>query len=729
MAALAFVYLASRQSYGKRSAVLAFLLLGTNYTFLMYSRLGMQDVPTLAVFIIAWYFWQKGLVTFERKGWQVWCFLAGVLFFVCYTFKNLFLYLLPTPYIALLFYLVLQPRAQIALKHQLWRALGVMSLGTLSAFSLWYTAFYLPHRDIILKWGGFFTKQQMFPSFHIRSLLWNLYSTPFFQYFLKHPAELAGAFLFLLGLYYLLCSEQRSAIHPSDVFLLVWFWADLMFTGIIAYRPTRYFIPIIPPLCVLTARLIDTLANISQIEFPRKLQRLFWGIAVFWLTILLYYFLIYWVYQYIPILNSVFAIVLNKKRRLAASLGGAIVCTSLIQYAAARWRQHTPEYIPYLTKSLAIGLVVLSLGMNGRSYYQWVHNPQYVIPKVGQDLIDQLGANACISGLSASGVAFDTPYKTLPSWLGFVNDKGDPLRQYQVTHLFLADSSMLPERRYYHQKYPAEMEHARLLQRYSIYGTNFNLFSLVEPYVERIRFEKTALVPHSPLTVQISVKNADFRQPRHLNLDWFLYPPKLQEYGRPVCSGQEFETWLEPGQQQTFPISGVLQVQPGQYQLLVGWKQRQEFRYEAEEMEHQIGQSVYDIEAMGNQAMYYSANQTNRQPAFLAYGGVYRDYQPGVCDAVFRIKIAGATIADPVVKLDVAADYSKQILQQRELRGRDFPDSLHYYSIHLPYALPDYTSKVEFRVFAYGTGDVWADEVHLVCQEGVWFPEPIVIQE
>ena len=131
MLSLLFVYLAAKESYGSRTALIALLLFGSNYVSGMYSRLGMQDTQTLTIFIIAFYFWQKGLNVLDKqhRWWGVYLFLGGMAIFLSYTYKNLFLYLLPVPFVALVIYIVLQFQ-QARQRKQLFKAFAIFSLGT-----------------------------------------------------------------------------------------------------------------------------------------------------------------------------------------------------------------------------------------------------------------------------------------------------------------------------------------------------------------------------------------------------------------------------------------------------------------------------------------------------------------------------------------------------------------------------------------------------------------------
>lgn len=723
MLSLLFVYWASKESYGYKTALIALFLFGTNYISTMYARIGMQDTQTLTIFILAFYVWQKGMPHLEhRGGGRGYVFLAGMVCFLSYTYKNLFLYLLPVPFAAFGLLILLQfqntPRRTLLLK-----ALGFFSGGTAAAFLLWFVTFYLPYREPISQFGNFFVKQQMFPRIGLDHFAENMLQTPFFKYFSNSPMIVLGSFLCLLGLYYLLCSERRIHIQPTDIFLMLWFWAAFAFSGIIAYRPTRYFLPIIPPMCMLAARFLGILADEKKaIKLPQKLHWPFYPLAVIWITILLNAVILPWLNRYRHLVPLLHLPTLRQPAGRIVNVGLAIILTGLIAYCTQRW--HTTRLkVSKPIAFVAVGLgLAMSLYMNGKYYYQWVRSPEYVVPAVGQDLVARIGSNGYIGGMDAPGVAYDTPYKTLISWNQYVNYADNPITQYQLTHLFLSESRAVGERAYYSRTYPQEMQHATLLQQYSIKDSLFSLFSLVEPRLEGIKVGQTHFRPGQPLTTTMQVKNHDFRQAVRLNLNWFLYPQTLEHEARPISHGEAIHVWMPPEHSRTFTVTGNAPDHQGQYDLLLSLDRIADWRAEAEARRRHLGRVVPDIDAMGNRAVYHNVNQSPTA-GFLMFGG-YRDYQPGIYEAAFRLKIGDHHITAPVVRIDVMAEYGKTCLAQLDLRGTDFRDN-RYTSVVLPYRLKDYTRRVEFRVYSYGTTDVWADAVSIIFREGVWYKDPI----
>jgi hypothetical protein len=410
---------------------------------------------------------------------------------------------------------------------------------------------------------------------------------------------------------------------------------------------------------------------------------------------------------------------------LIVSIGIAIILTGIMGYLVKRAQYSEWKFPTYTANIIGVLLIVLSLYMDGKFYYQWVRSPEYTVSETGKDIMAYVGSNGYIGGMDAPGVAYDTPYKTLISWDQYVNYAENPITKYQLTHLFLANNQNIQETRYYFDRYPQEIQTATLLQQYTVKNTEFHLFSLVEPKIEEILIEKTTFPIQEPLHVKMRVKNHDFRQSRKIYLNWFLYPMELDQNGNPASLGQEQQGWLAPEQEQELIVSGKLPDRPGQYALLGSLQAVNNHTYQAEEMQHQIGVIIRDIDAMGSQVVYHDVTAFP-VTGFLTYG-LYRSYQPGVYEANFRLKTGDKTTTDMIARIEVVADYGREIITTQELRETDFFEPHTYQNVILPYKLNDTTHNVEFRVFSYGTAEIWVDEIRVNFQEGRWYSDTITL--
>ncbi|GAK52275.1 hypothetical protein U14_03526 [Candidatus Moduliflexus flocculans] len=725
MVSLLLLYLAARESYGKTTGMLTLFFFGTNYLSTMYSRLGMQDTQTLTIFVVAFYFWQGGFYRLQqgRRRWGWWLFWAGVFTFLSYTYKNLFLYLLPTPFIAVIAYILLNVR-KASLRKQGLTALTFLTAGFSSAFVIWFTTFYYPNREIITQFGDFFTKVQMFPSTKLLHFLKTIYTTPIFAYFSHTPVLLFGTLAMIGVLLFLLCTEKRTELQPSDIFTIVWFFAVFTFTTIIAYRPTRYILPIIPPMCLLTARGMGYILEQAQagrlLEFPRHVSRAAWGISGLWFVFM-----------------GIFAVAPLRIRGLYHAPGSpfnlpvlrdVVLGLSLALFGmafVAYWRERYSRAIvvPYrLAFACVISLLCASLYFDGTWYRRWVVSPAYVIEETGRDLIARLGDDAYIAGLNAAGVAYDTPYKVLCSWEGFVNYKENPFDKYRLTHLFLSNDRGTEERRYYFKKYPREMSRATLLQQYLIKDTFYSLFSLVEPTL-KIQVKTVNFSPGQAVDFLMSMTNRDFRQPRQFQVNWYLYPQDMPDPLAPAAISLPRSLEFEPKQERPFYLSGALPTQPGIYRLLASWQETKTQTFEAQKAQTAIGEIVEDAAASDGKAMRILPGIRD----FALYGQ-YVYLPPGAYHAALRVKVSRKAASQPLIRFEVTANFGKKQIAQRDIRSEEIAATGEYLELALPFALTEETGEVEFRVFSYGRAQMAIDNVSVAAREGVWFRSPVTIE-
>jgi len=722
MFSLLFVYLAAKESYGKTTGFIALLLFGTNYVSLMYARIGMQDTQTLTVFIAAFYCWQAGMrrLDNQEKLWGVYMFLAGMTVFISYTYKNLFLYLLPVPFVAL-FVMFLIHFGNPQKRGQLLKACGVLLFGTSSVFFIWYFAFYRPNQRIITQFGSFFTKQQMFPYTRLSHFLRVARTNPLFAYFSHTPVILIGAFLTLLFMYVVLFSEKRRCLHHSDVYVMAWFWAVFLFTSIIAYRPTRYFLPLIPPLCLLTARGLGRLSRFSTLHFPKKLSMWLVPVAGLWLAMFFGFGLFPLRFRGIYRAPA-FHFVPPARFDLLGGLvvaGGSLVILWI--FFTRSWWKVMP--VPRLVfPFLVIVLAASSLVFDGRWYYRWFRTARYDVVRTGEDLTNYLGDDAYIGGMNALGVAYDTPYRVLFSWDKFVNFRENPFEKYHLTHLFLGDGAGSEERRYYYRMYPQNMSGATLLQQYLIKNTTYTLFSLIEPHLKILSVNLPSNVGGDLKTV-VQVSNSDFRNQRKVFVNWYLYSGELTDSATPVAIGRAQERWLFPQAQQTFSISGFLPAQAGTLTLLASWHEPQVQGYQAESAESIIGTVATDADAMGNKAVV----SPPMNAGFLLYGH-YRYGPPGAYEISCRIKVGDNREVAPIFRLEAVADYGKTVLRTMDVSGTIFHQAGTYQNIIMPFLIKSGQSHIEFRLYSYGKTRIWIDEIQSVVRQGVWWEQPIILQ-
>ncbi|MFO7979663.1 MAG: glycosyltransferase family 39 protein [Candidatus Aminicenantes bacterium] len=728
MLSLWFIYAAAKESYGQKTGLLALLLFGINFISIMYARLGMQDTQTLTVFIIGFYLWQKGMKkTGTQKGnWLL--FFSGAVFFLSYTFKNLFLYLLPVPIVAYGFYSLLCIRCKDYF-NKLCRGFVYLCTGMLSAFFLWFFAFYLPFKEPISQFGKFFTTQQMFPEKNPAFYLNNLYRTFLFKYISGSPAVLLGSFLFLFMVLYWLYTKKKSRFMASDVFLVIWFAACFLFLGLIGYRPTRYFLPIIPVMCVMAARFLVSLYKTSKIKRDKKAHWSFYPLGILVLTILFHRCVIPWSYRYLKLKPSdSFPFVYPGTWELIVSFFLALILTGFMAHPKIfkNWREiPIPKFV---SLSFILILLLTSIYLEGKHYIRWAASPEYFVHNLGKDIEKHVGESGYIGGIDAPGAAFDTPYKVLISYDKYVNYKQNPITKYGLTHLFLVDNRDIHEKDYYFQKYPEQMKCATLLDQYHFNkkNTEFYLYSLVDPKIFTIRAPDIISDHHDPLKVKVRMKNCSFREPKKLYLNWLLFPQETLHSINPVVSGEEIRSRIPPQTNKEFTLIGNPPSEPGRYKLFIYWEPIKEYHYPVTGMTHQVGSVVGDNQAVGGKALYHNPEKLHRT-GFLCYGN-YRSFQPGLYEALFRLKIGEKEQNLTVIRLEAVSDFGRNTINKMDIHSKDFIKEKQYQSFILPFRLEQTTKNLELRIFTMGKTEIWADDIQIRFRAGEWNKDILIVE-
>jgi len=728
MLSLWLIYAAAKESYGQKTGLLALLFFGMNFISIMYARLGMQDTQTLAVFIMGFYLWQKGIKeTGTPKGnWLL--FSSGAVFFLSYTFKNLFLYLLPVPVIAFVFYAGTRIRHKDSFKS-LWKGLAYLLTGMGSAFILWFTAFYLPFKEPISQFGKFFTTQQMFPEKNPVFYLNNLYRTFLFKYISTSPAVLWGAFLFFFLILYWLYTKKQKQVLASDVFLGVWFAACFLFLGLIGYRPTRYFLPLIPVMCVMAARFWVSLYKTVRIKRHKKLHWSFTFLGTVVLTILFHRCVIPWFYRYFKIKPAdSFPFVYPGTWELGVSVLLALMITIFITYPKILKKRREIPLSRYFSLGIILILVFTSLYLEAKHYVRWAASPQYFVRDCGKDIEKYVGESGYIGGMDAPGAAFNTPYKVLISYDKYVNYKQNPITHYGLTHLFLVDNRDIHEKDYYFRKYPEEMKCATFLNQYHLSKkeTTFYLYSLVDPKVLHISTPNKIRAEQNLFKIKVRIKNCDFRQPKKLYLKGFLFPQTPFHNLTPASSGEEKNIWILPKENKEFTLTVETPSEPGNYKLFLSWEPIKEHHYAITELQHEIGRVVRDNKALGDKAVFHSAEK-RPLTGFLSYGH-YRSFQPGLYEALFRLKIGEKKHNTTIIRIEAVSDFGRNMVHKIDLQGKDFLKENEYQSFVLPFRLEQTTKDLELRVFTMGRTRVWADDIQIKYREGVWSQDVIVVE-
>jgi len=428
------------------TALLAVGLLGFNYIFLMYNRIGLNDTFLVFPMLLTLYLWHRGL---EKRPYL---FLAGVSAFICYITKATALYFILAAALSLVWSILARFREAGGLKK------GIQSLGFflsgigLSCFA-WYGLFFLPNQgrfDSVMRSWFRLTMPKNLGRF------WSNVTSPLLlKYFSRSPVELLVGLSFILWLFLALFKDWKR-IKPLEVFLSLWLVGGYLAINGLNYRPLRYYVPLLLPLIILTALLLSKIwiwPDSGNFNLKPVLTK---G----WLFIL-------WI---LFVARSS----LGYKRLVVDTLAlfGLVSVVMLVSWmkpnllGLATAGSNRGRRIRLFLRSGVAGLISFSLIIHGAQYCRWVRSPAYTVRNTSREL-GRLSGEALIAGLWAPLATIENRHRSLVlgnNWFNYENT----FVKYPVTHLFLWDGNHQEELRFLIKKYPEIMERAILIKTYTI---------------------------------------------------------------------------------------------------------------------------------------------------------------------------------------------------------------------------------------------------------------------
>ncbi len=220
---LFFFYWILRREFGWRAAAFATLILATSGEWLLYSQVGVTDVPLSATF-------SAGMllaIPWISRGDQKWLPWAGAMFGLAILAKGVVPVALALPLL-------------LGVPNRFSRALGRLLFPCLLVAAPWYVACYLQNGVGFLK--EFFWKHHVERAFS-GSLL---HSQPFWYY--------APVLLFALIPWTPLAALAATRLRTPDLrrrFLFVWAIWGLLFFSLPVNKLPGYLLPLLPPIAAL----------------------------------------------------------------------------------------------------------------------------------------------------------------------------------------------------------------------------------------------------------------------------------------------------------------------------------------------------------------------------------------------------------------------------------------------------------------------------------------------
>ncbi len=460
---LLFFYLALRATFRKWESLMGSALLGCNYFFVMYNRVGLSETPLTCMMMLTFFFWQKTETT--RK--PIAFFLLGVSCFTTFVFKNIALYFVVATALAFLIHFVI---LETAPKNRIRNSLLILA-GVASVLLLWLFLFYLPNLNEIRAVGQSWSKLAM-PR-NLDALLKNILRQPIFSYFQIMPLLLATSFLFAATTCYRLFESPRKVLS-SDTFVVLWLILGVGSLAILNYRPDRYYVPIVPPMCYLAARLMTVLLQGVEFSKERVGKASAHFVTFLWLAVFLLFLVFPALNVWYPGLKS---LRISAEAYLLLSLFLSAVLLLGIIFAFKTKLIAEKVRIPiHLTQTVTFLLLVAFFFNNGKRYFTWARDPQYKMVTVSRELGTMLKPESYIAGLAAASLCLENNHRVLYAFRGWFNDSPDLFEKYAITHILAAEYNT--EMDWYQKSFPQIIKNARLLKTYYIWRSNFFLYEI-----------------------------------------------------------------------------------------------------------------------------------------------------------------------------------------------------------------------------------------------------------
>ena len=467
-----FLFLALRKVFGKRAAFFSFFLLTTNYVFIMYGRNPFLEISALFLLTLGFYFAVSGF----RK--QVLLIPSGICFAAAILFgKTMAAFILPACLIVLLLW-TFQHYSSSGKKTDLKPAI-LFACGFLLVVVFWLFFSYLPARREV---AGYLGEQALglygFPVAleSVSGFVSSLFSFGN-ELFYRMPVAFVLSFLGLL-LFFRNRPSFREFIKQKDdrskaaALLVFWFLAAFFVLMVMNYRPVRYQIYLIPPLCALAGLWLDRLVS------PDRTKKASSGI-LFWVV-----FVVATIFVANYAITSFYTLS-RKQIMLGSSLPIALVIT-VICGALYFWRLAASKRVshdgagssnPGVRLLPALVLILISFLVNGGQYLSWASSPSYSLNRSSLDLGKVLSREAVISGPYGPALVWDNRLGDVIHMFGVTQPDSQLFLTYPITHLALERGG---NRDRAFKDYPGVMNQSPVVTTYWIRNIPVDIYRIAE---------------------------------------------------------------------------------------------------------------------------------------------------------------------------------------------------------------------------------------------------------
>lgn len=453
---LIFIFLSLKDWFKKEIVLLSVVFLGFNYVYIMYNRLALLETPMIFFLVLAFYFWQKGL---KNKKYNY--FLAGISLFIAYLVKPTAIFAIPVYIVASLFVSVFEERKKE-------KILLYFLVGLLSISFMWLLFWVLPNYS----WWAFCNsyyiteKFSLSPITHIQSIVTFFGSS----FFLKMPIVSSLSFFYVMISFYELITKPHK-LNPIEIFVISWLIIGSGFLAFFAYQPVRYFMILIPSMCIAASVFLNKLIIINAFKTPKyNLYSIFY--VFIWLEMI----------NLAVSFNFIKSLVLLKEENICAMAIESsllahqrtfilmfslafLVLTTIIVFVLYLLKSRISNKEINISKRFIVAIVVIVIicsGIaNGLQYSNGVKTPEYSLVNTAKEVKAIVGEKGILTGNIANTLALENNIFTIT--LMEERNKNNSI-EFNITHLILIQYNIENLKR----KYPKTFDNAVFLKKFEV---------------------------------------------------------------------------------------------------------------------------------------------------------------------------------------------------------------------------------------------------------------------
>ena len=254
---------------------------------------------------------------------------------------------------------------------------------------------------------------------------------------------------------------KHHNLNPIEILMISWLIIASSFLAFFSYQPPRYFMILIPPMCIAASLFLNKLLTLKSIKIPKCNL-----------------YSIFYVFIWLEIVNLVvsFRIInllmvpLSSHLQMATMRFSLIfsILTILILFTLFLFKNRISDReIPCSRKFIVVIVIVLiscSGIANGFQYLNWVKDPEYSLVNTAKEIKTIVGKDSILTGNIANTLALENNLFTIT--LIERKNKNNSL-DFNITHLITIGGEHYSIENW-KKKYPKTFDNAVLLKKFEI---------------------------------------------------------------------------------------------------------------------------------------------------------------------------------------------------------------------------------------------------------------------